>query len=365
LPRASKPEAALRQRWRRTERERQVGGGLEAVRGILLQAAPHDPVELGRNMPGQRRRLLVEDCGSGFEVRRTLERTPAGEHLVEDAAAGEDVGALVGALSAHLFGRHVAHRAEDGAFAGAALCGRRRQLGDAEVEDLEPALVRDEQILGLEIAVDDAFVVGGAQPLGKLQCPIDRLGGRQLLSAQPLAERCPLEQLRNDIRFAFEHADVVDDEHVRVIERSGRARFLLEPAQLLIAVRSGQQDLDGNFAAQLQVARGEYPAHASVSDLAFDRVPIAHQRERARRGIAGLRRDGLAADLFGVGDRATHRRRIPPVQGVDKPTAGRPGTSDKKDYVNSVPLCTCPGRDAPRHRAGALLHPTPRVPGRC
>jgi len=83
------------------------------------------------------------------------------------------------------------------------------------------------------------------------------------------------------------------------------------------------QELDRDFAAQLQVARCEHAAHAAVADLPFYRVPVDHRCQRVGGWAAGLRRDGwLAADLVGVGIRPAHRRRIPPGRGVDKRTDG-------------------------------------------
>ena len=44
-----------------------------------------------------------------------------------------------------------------------------RQLGQAEVEDLDAPVPGDEQVLGLQVAVDDALVVGGGEPAGDLR----------------------------------------------------------------------------------------------------------------------------------------------------------------------------------------------------
>jgi hypothetical protein len=35
------------------------------------------------------------------------------------------------------------------------------QLGEVEVQDLEPLIARDEDVLRLQVAMDDAFVVCG------------------------------------------------------------------------------------------------------------------------------------------------------------------------------------------------------------
>ena len=56
--------------------------------------------------------IVVEDCGESVRRRRAGNRTPCREHLVEDAAERENVGAAVHVPAADLLGRHVAQRAD-------------------------------------------------------------------------------------------------------------------------------------------------------------------------------------------------------------------------------------------------------------
>jgi hypothetical protein len=60
------------------------------------------------------------------------------------------------------------------------------ELGQAEVEDLEAPVPGDEEVFGLEVAVDDAFLVGRGQAVGRLDRELQRLAPRQ-----PLGERFP------------------------------------------------------------------------------------------------------------------------------------------------------------------------------
>ena len=100
---------------------------------------------------------------------------------------------------------------------------RPRQLGDAEVEDLDPPVVRDEQVVGLHVAMDDALVVRGGEPLRSLARVVDGFARRQRASLQPAAERFALEQFGDDVGRAGVDADIVDGQDVRVIE-SARPR---------------------------------------------------------------------------------------------------------------------------------------------
>ena len=86
---------------------------------------------------------------------------------------------MVGELASHLLRRHVAHGPEHSSRICVARQRRRRGvLGrtskrrlarQAEVEDLDLAVAGQEQVVRLEVAMDDAFVVGGGQALGDLE----------------------------------------------------------------------------------------------------------------------------------------------------------------------------------------------------
>src|SRR5581483_6442293 len=144
---ASRSNARSRADWKRSSGlfSRGRSGRASAARRAADRRAPR----IGR----QNRAHRVGGGGAG-------EGAAAAEHFVEDRAEAEDVGAVIGGEAAHLLRGHVADRAEDNARRGALLHGwrerqvarRRPQLGDAEVENLDAAVARDEQVLGLEIA---------------------------------------------------------------------------------------------------------------------------------------------------------------------------------------------------------------------
>ena len=51
----------------------------------------------------------------------------------------------------------------------------RQHLGQAEVEDLQHAVRRDHQVLGLQVAVDDAGAVRLGQAVGELRAEVEQL----------------------------------------------------------------------------------------------------------------------------------------------------------------------------------------------
>ena len=107
----------------------------------------------------------------------------------------------------------------------------RVELGQAEVQDLDPPVAGDEEVLGLEVAVDDALGVRGGEPPRDLDRVVERLAQRQRAARHALAQRLAFEQLGDHVRRAVVRADVVDGEDVRVVERAGGARLLLEAPQ--------------------------------------------------------------------------------------------------------------------------------------
>ncbi len=133
---------------------------LIALHGIFGDGLLDDGIDRRRQgrLDGSRRdrvviHHLVDDGG------RTLpgEGLLAGEHLVEHGAEREDVRAMVDAAAGGLLGGKVARGAQHHARLGKAGI---TQLGDAEIHHLDGAAVGDHQVGGLQVAVDDACLVG-------------------------------------------------------------------------------------------------------------------------------------------------------------------------------------------------------------
>ena len=103
-----------------------------------------------------------------------------------------------------------------------------RQLGQAEVEDLRLAALGDEDVGGLDVAVDDALRVRGVEGVCNLDPEIERDFERERPVVDAVLQRLAVEELHRDERLALGLADVVDRADVRVVERRGRARLALE-----------------------------------------------------------------------------------------------------------------------------------------
>src|SRR5579864_4449931 len=136
---------------------------VEALVRIFLKAATQNPDEgwgCQRYPSREVRGRGPEDCMHRLDRRGTRKRPLARQHLVEDNTKGKDVRAGVGSLSSDLLRGHVAERAEDDAALGKRLRTgdvvrfRDVGLGETEVEDFQPAFGREEQVGGLDVAMD-------------------------------------------------------------------------------------------------------------------------------------------------------------------------------------------------------------------
>src|SRR5207302_419504 len=88
------------------------------------------------------------------------------------------------------------------------------------------ALVEQEHVVRLDVAVDDALVVGVDQRQEQLRPELQARGvGQPALLRQPLAQRLALQVLHDQERAVLGvEAEVVDDDDVRVGELSAAGR---------------------------------------------------------------------------------------------------------------------------------------------
>ena len=75
---------------------------------------------------------------------------------------------------------------------------RRRQPGQAEIEDLDRAVGADLDVRGFEIAMDDAPLVRGFERVGDLFRDRQRFGQRYRTLRDPILKRLALDELENE-----------------------------------------------------------------------------------------------------------------------------------------------------------------------
>src|SRR5262249_27823550 len=131
-----------------------------------------------------------------------------------------------------------------------------------------------EDIGRLEIAVDDAGIVGGVERLRDLNAERDQRVKGQRPRIEQLLQRAAAQQLHHQVRAAsavFVVPDVVDGADVRMVQGGGGARLALEPRQ--VRARLGErrrEELEGDLALELQVVRMVDLAHSTNAQKAGD-----------------------------------------------------------------------------------------------
>ena len=179
-------------------------------------------------------------------------RLASGEQLVEHDACGVHVAARVGHALLDLLRRQVGGGAHECAGAGQALVGLLHRAGQPEVGHLHPAVLGDEDVLGLDVAVHHARLVGGAQ---RGQDRGHRLQG--VLRTQPtlLLEQVAQGLTRN-VLHGQEHVSrvlalVEDLHHVGVGELGDRVRLVDEALhEGGVLCKGGVHDLQGQPSVQ-------------------------------------------------------------------------------------------------------------------
>jgi hypothetical protein len=160
------------------------------------------------------------------------------------------------------------------------------RLCQSEVEDLRarvagaPRFRLQHDVGGLQIAVDDPFLMRRIERGGDLSGNSESLGDGQRPARQPICERWALDQLEDERRHAITFFQSVDRADVGMVERGEQPRLAREAhAPFRIGCELRRQDLDRDVAPELGVARPIDLAHAA----------------RAKRGDKGVRAE-LAAD---------------------------------------------------------------------
>ena len=201
--------------------------GLEARAGVLGETGLNQVIEGRRNPRHDRadcRRLLADDGPKQARLGLALEGPAAGQHLEEHRAEREDVRPRAGFLAFDLLRRHVLQRAEHGP-----ACRQRSRCGDChghrvpgqacrglslrqpEVEQLDrcvlvrmsrasrrPSLRTQEDVAGLQVAMNDPVPVGAVERGGDLRGDLERARHGNGPSGEPVSQRLTLKVFEDE-----------------------------------------------------------------------------------------------------------------------------------------------------------------------
>ena len=200
----------------------------------------------------------------------------ASQKLVQDDATGEKIAAQIRRQALNLLRRHVGRRAHHGA--------GHRQLGgfnprDAEIRDLHPAIIQQNQVGWLDVAVRHTIAVRMVQRLKNFHHDAPNVFQRKpLVGVEVAAQLAAFDKLHGDECHAlgcrgrqtwpgqqgdvvfdldFDFAVLIHRNNARMVQPPRRLRLALEPGQhafRLIAVKLRRQDgLDGDGALQNRI----------------------------------------------------------------------------------------------------------------
>ncbi len=214
----------------------------------------------------------------------------AARNLVDQHAEREHVRAGISPAALQLLGRHVARRADQHARLGH-LHGTRVVLrhigpGEPEIQDLDAPVGRAHDVLGLQIAMDDATGVGRRQRRGDVaRRPQDVRGERPRAAGDFLAQRPPVHVLRGDEQVAVVLFERVNGADPWMREPCRSTRFPAQPLPLCgIADQPGCDRLERDVSSQARIGREIDPAHSSPAELPHDGV----RTDDASRFVGGF-----------------------------------------------------------------------------
>ena len=174
-----------------------------------------------------------------------LIRRTAGQCGVQGRRQGVDVGGFGAAAASGQHFRRGPWHGETGL--GSRLIHIR---GDAEIGEHRQSLRGDEDVRGLDVAVQDAFAVRGEQGAAKFDAQVEHLVGGEWSLADQLLIGAAGRVFQHDVaKSGAGHAGVVDGKDVGVRGKLRHVVRLIAESGGCAGVEGGAADLDGDVAA--------------------------------------------------------------------------------------------------------------------
>src|SRR4029077_7055915 len=128
----------------------------------------------------------------------------------------------------------------------------RRQLGQAEIEDLGLPAQRDEDICRLDIAMHDSARMGCVERIRNLDGDIEQLIHLERTARDAVLERLAFQQSHGDERNIFESINLVNGADMRMVQSGSGARLALKALNRLgIAGETFRQEFKRHETAEL------------------------------------------------------------------------------------------------------------------
>jgi hypothetical protein len=180
------------------------------------------------------------------------------------------------------------------------------------------AALREHDVAGLQIAVDDTRAVRPVERVGNLDADPERLAARKRAFAEARRERFAFDELHDEVVDVAFATHVVEDADVGMVEPRDGLRLALETrAHFAVGREMLREHLDGDVAAQARVARAIHLA-CRPRRAGDRRVRRCHGNPHA----ADWRKTGTASAM---GYFSPEMRKSPPVasRAADRRLAAR------------------------------------------
>jgi hypothetical protein len=131
----------------------------------------------------------------------------------------------------------------------------------------------DENVGGLDIAMNDAARAGGVQRVGNLRAEFKQGIGGHGAAADTFAQGLPFEEFHHEEGLAIVLADVVNGANARMIQGGRGAGFALKTFERRrIFGEVGRQEFESDLAAETRVFGSKNLAHAAAAQGVDDPV---------------------------------------------------------------------------------------------
>lgn len=159
-----------------------------------------------------------------------------------------------------------------------------QRFGETEVQDLGLTVRRHHDVVGLDVAVDDALGVRLGQSLRYLGGDLDRTLQIECLLLDQRAQRATLDELHRDEDRPVLFVDIVDLRDGGVRGRRGRTRLAQETRpRIRTSHQLGLQHFERDGSVETRVPRSIDGTHAAFTQLVTDLVVLDG---RAGHGVA-------------------------------------------------------------------------------
>ena len=171
--------------------------------------------------------------------------------------------------------------------------GAANLLGKAEIENLGVTALGDENIGGLNVAMNDSFTVCGFEGVGNLDAEIEQEFELEGASADAMLQSGAFEEFHGEVGLSAILTDFVNRADVWMIERGGGAGLAPEAFEgLRVFCEFVRQKFEGDVAAEVRILGFVDDTHTAAAEFFDDAVMRDGLSVQGRVGVCHAR-DGV------------------------------------------------------------------------